>query len=233
MSDDHAALDIGRDWCRDIANRPAKEAIAKAVAARARSGEVIGAGSGSTSFLTVVALGQRVRTEKLDLSVVPTSLEIQYAAESAGLHVHISVPARIDWCFDGADEVDADQRMIKGRGGALYRERQVLLATGHRIIVADASKSVTRLGSKHPVPVEVEAPWARRAAHALRDLPHVEGVALRQAVAKDGPVITESGGVLFDVHFSAIDADAQARIMAIPGVRGTGLFVGFAFERIE
>jgi ribose 5-phosphate isomerase A len=223
---------LGLEWCRPIANRAAKERIAALVAARAQAGEVIGAGSGSTSFLTVLELGRRARSERLDLSIVPTSLEIQYAAEASGLRVHLSAPAQIDWCFDGADEVDPAGRLIKGRGGALYRERAVFAAAERRLLVADAGKSVIDLGSVHPVPVEVESMWARRAADELAALPGVISVALRLGVAKDGPVVTESGAVLFDVKFSAIDDLAESRLLGVPGVRGTGLFIGFDYERL-
>ena len=30
---------------------------------------------------------------------------------------------RPDWTFDGADEVDPDRNLIKGRGGAMFKEK--------------------------------------------------------------------------------------------------------------
>lgn len=222
---------FGLRWNKPIANEAAKARIAEAVAARARPGETIGAGSGSTSFLTVVALGRRAAAEGFDVSIVPTSFEIQWAGEAVGLRVCGVVPDRVDWCFDGADEVDPAGRLIKGRGGALYRERLVFAAAERRLVVADASKDVERLGSRFPVPVEVEPAWARRAHAVITRMPHVRSADLRFAQAKDGPVVTELGCVLLDVWFDEIDAEDEGRLLAVPGVRGTGIFAGYAYER--
>jgi ribose 5-phosphate isomerase A len=224
--------ELGLHWGRPITNRDAKERIARTVAAEAASGDVIGCGSGSTSFLTVLELGRRRRVEGLDVLVVPTSIEIQLACEAVGLIVAPDAGAAIDWCFDGADEVDPDGRLIKGRGGALYRERIVFAAAARRKVIADPSKSVERLGSVAAVPVEVEPTLVRRAHAELAGLDHVEQVELRMAVAKDGPVITEGGRVLLDVRCSLIDDTDEARLSAIPGVVATGIFSGFSFERV-
>jgi ribose 5-phosphate isomerase A len=223
---------LGLEWCRPILNREAKEIIAGAVARRASSGDVIGAGSGSTSFLTVLALGERVAAEKLDLTIVPTSLEIELACYAVGLNVHSAAPTHIDWCFDGADEVDPLGRMIKGRGGALYRERFVFTAADKRVVIADSSKTVDRLGRNFPVPVEVEPAWLRSAYARLSQLEHVSKVTLRMGVAKDGPVITESGRVMLDVAMTLIDETDEDLLLSVPGVCCTGIFSGFDFERV-
>lgn len=222
---------LGLQWCRAISNLDAKQKIANKVADRANDGDVIGVGSGSTSFLTALALGQRAR-DGLDIFVVPTSIEIELACLAAGLKVTDNVDHQIDWCFDGADEVDPQGRLIKGRGGAIYRERLVFSASQHRIIVADMSKSVERLGIHFPVPVEIEPKWLRSAFVCIQEMNHVTSAELRMGVAKDGPVITEFGRVIVDVKMSEIsDADEQ-HLLSLPGVCCTGIFSGFDFERI-
>jgi ribose 5-phosphate isomerase A len=228
----NAVPTLGLEWCRPISNREAKERIAREVALRASSGDVIGAGSGSTSFLTVIALGERVASEGLRVQIVPTSLEIELACHAMGLHVS-NIPTTIDWCFDGADEVDPSNRLIKGRGGALYRERFVFAAAQVRVVVADASKTVERLGQNFPVPVEVEPAWVRSAYDRLNEMDHVSGVTLRMGIAKDGPVITESGRVLLDVTMKQIDDSDEHLLLSTPGVCCTGIFSGFDFERIS
>lgn len=224
---------LGLEWCRPITNVEAKSVIAELVAKKVQGGEVVGIGSGSTSFLTVLALGKRVAVEGLAITVVPTSIEIELACHAAGLRVINDVPTRIDRCFDGADEVDASGRLIKGRGGALYREKLVFAASRQRLIVADQSKDVDRLGSKFPVPVEVRPQWLRYAYEQLQSLDHVEQVSLRMGQAKDGPVITECGNVLFDVKLSQISAADELALQSLPGVVCTGIFSGFEFERIS
>jgi ribose 5-phosphate isomerase A len=219
-------------WSQPISNREAKEAIAADVAERAEDGQAIGAGSGSTSFLTVLALGRRAQAQGLHVRIVPTSIEIALAAEAVGLHVVTVVPDTIHWCFDGADEVDPDDRLIKGRGGALLRERVVFQAAEHRLLVADESKSVERLGSGFPVPIEVDPLWVQRAHDEVAAMEHVAEVRLRLATGKDGPIVTEGGGVLLDATFTSITAEDEAALDAIAGVRGTGIFSGFDFERL-
>jgi ribose 5-phosphate isomerase A len=224
---------LGLEWCRPITNTQAKNQIAEVVASQIKDGEVVGIGSGSTSFLTVLALARRVAAEKLAISVVPTSIEMELACHAAGLRVESDVPLRIDRCFDGADEVDPAGRLIKGRGGALYREKLVFAAARQRLIVADQSKDVERLGSKFPVPVEVKPQWLRHAYDRLQDMANVAQVNLRMGQAKDGPVITEAGNVLFDVHFNQISAEDERAIDLLPGVVCTGIFSGFEYQRIS
>jgi ribose 5-phosphate isomerase A len=174
-----------------------------------------------------------VTSEGLKVIVVPSSIEIELACHAVGLEACSTVPNHIDWCFDGADEVDHSGRLIKGRGGALYRERFVFAAARVRIVVADQSKTVGRLGQKFPVPVEVEPTWLRSAFANLSALDHASSVELRMGVAKDGPVITESGRVLLDVSMAQIDDADEERILSVPGVCCTGIFSGFRFERIS
>lgn len=232
MEDTNGLNSLGLQWYRPISNRDTKEKIAHSVALKASSGDVIGVGSGSTSFLTVQALGKRVASEGLDIVVVPTSLEIELACHAMKLRVCDLVPSQIDWCFDGADEIDSLGRLIKGRGGALYRERLVFAAANKRIVVADESKSVNILGSKFPVPVEVEPTWVQSVYERLNQLNHVLQVILRMGVNKDGPVITESGRLLMDITMSEIDDKDEKLLLSVPGVCCTGIFTGFDFERI-
>lgn len=224
---------LGLEWNKPISNRSVKEQIAKRVAQQVQSGEVIGIGSGSTSFLTVLALGQRVQEEGLSIGAVPTSLEMELACHAVGLRVHSDIPPIIDRCFDGADEVDPTGRLIKGRGGALYREKLVFAAANQRLIVADCSKDVSRLGSNFPVPVEVKPQWMRSAYQAICKLPHVVEVTMRMGQAKDGPVITESGNVLFDVRLSEISQYDELALQAISGVVCIGVFSGYSYQRIS
>jgi ribose 5-phosphate isomerase A len=230
--DSTGVTELGLRWCRPINNRAEKEQIAAAVAARCQNGDVIGAGSGSTSFLTVIEIGRLVAANDLALSVVPTSLEIEMACHAVGLRVESMIPTRIDWCFDGADEVDPRGRLIKGRGGAVHREREVFAVAAERVVVADDSKSVERLGSNFAVPVEVDPRMIWVANDGLSRINHVQSVDLRLAMAKDGPVFTETGRVLFDVKLSEIDEEDEGRLLEVPGVCCTGIFSGYTFERV-
>jgi ribose 5-phosphate isomerase A len=96
---------------------------------------------------------------------------------------------RPDWSFDGADEVDSDLNMIKGRGGAMLREKLLLASSPERYILIDESKKVAKLGERAPVPVEV-IPEALQLvqSHLLEEF-DVREVEVRMAVAKDGPTL--------------------------------------------
>ena len=63
-------------WSNTIINRKSKEIVAQEIAAIAKDGDVIGAGSGSTVYLTLFALAERIRKESLHIEVIPASAEI-------------------------------------------------------------------------------------------------------------------------------------------------------------
>lgn len=215
-------------WPGEISNREAKQKVADEVAARAASGEVIGIGSGSTSFLALLALAERVRAEGLDIRCVPTSEEIAGYCTALGLTVSPLLNARPDWCFDGADEVDEQHNLIKGRGGAFIREKLVFAAARRRFILVDDSKFVTTLGQHHKLPLEV-LPDAVNLVRAelqetLGSTPEV-----RPAGGKDGGVITEQGGVVMDLQLDGSMPPDQLNSLLnnTVGINGTGLFAGF------
>jgi ribose 5-phosphate isomerase A len=220
-------------WPTAISNEVAKRAIAAQLAIRARNGQIIGIGSGSTSFLALLALRDRVTSDSLDIRCVCTSLEIEGFCTDLGLTVTSLVNARPDWCFDGADEVDPDGNLIKGRGGAFVREQLVFAAAGHRIILVDSSKFVARLGQVHKLPLAV----VPEAQNLVRDrVRRLTGTAptVRPAGGKDGGVIDEHGSVVMDLELDGAMApgDLEAALLTIPGISATGLFVGYDIEFI-
>lgn len=204
-----------------------KRAAAAAGAALVASGMTIGLGSGSTAALFVVALGARVREEGLEVAGVPTSEATAELAKRVGVRlVGLDDVATLDLDVDGADEVDPGFRMIKGRGGALLREKIVAAASRRRVILVTASKRVARLGdSGAPVPVEV-SPFGT--AHTVAAL---QGLGCRTSVrnGKDGrPFTTDEGHRIVDCAFGPIDdpEGLERRLKSIVGVFETGLFLG-------
>lgn len=215
-------------WHGSISNQAAKEAVAAQIAAHARDGQVVGIGSGSTSFLALLALARRVQEEGLQLRCVPTSQEIASYCTDLGLAVTSLLNARPDWCFDGADEVDPEQNLIKGRGGAFMREKLVFAASPERFILVDDSKFVPRLGVNHALPLEVIPEAANLVTATLRAALGVTPT-VRPAGGKDGGVITEQGGLIMDLPLAGgtSAADLNVLLQTTPGITGTGLFTGF------
>ncbi len=128
----------------DVAAR--KRAAACAAVAEIEDGMLVGLGTGTTANFAIVALGERVAAG-LKVTTVATSLAAARAAEAAGLQVlPFDTLARLDLAIDGADELDPQLRAIKGKGGAMLREKIVAAAATRMIVVVDAGKQVTRLG---------------------------------------------------------------------------------------
>jgi len=221
-------------WPKPIDNLESKQKIAAALAAQASDGDVIGIGSGSTSFLALLALRERIHDEGLTIRAIPTSLEIESYCAALGLPLTTLVAAAPDWCFDGADEIDRHKNMIKGRGGAFVREMLVFAAAKRRIILADPSKFVDHLGENFSVPLAVVPEAANLVISELsRTLGFVPQV--RPAGGKDGGVINESGSLVMDlpIDSSVEPAALEATLLCTPGIAATGLFIGFDYEIIS
>jgi len=216
-----------RKWLDEITNFEAKEGIAREMAGRLRDGDVVGVGSGSTSYLTLVALAERAIVRQWRFTAIATSLEMELACHEHAVPTSNLLQLRPDWSFDGADEIDEDGDMIKGRGGAVLRERLVMASSPERYVVVDGSKRVSVLGTRFPIPVEVIPESLNLVRTQLREDFGASDIDLRRAVGKDGPTITEHGNLLLDVRFPVVRKELDSLLAKVPGVVGTGLFVGF------
>lgn len=200
------------------------------IAARAleyvRDGEVIGLGTGRAATAFVRALGERVQGG-LRVTGVPTSESTAALARELGIGLRtLDEIEEIATTFDGADEVDPNLDLIKGYGGALVREKIVAASSRRRVMLVGDEKLVGVLGERGRLPVEVVPfglPLCRRRLTALGCTP-----TLRSADGKT--FVTDNGNYILDCAVAPIaDAPAfEARLLAIPGVVGTGLFVGMA-----
>ena len=213
----------------------AKRAAAHAAVELVRDGMRLGLGTGSTTAFAIEALGARVRRDGLRVVGVPTSFQAERLARQAGVPLTTFDAIGLDTlpssepvlhlAFDGADEVDPEGRLIKGRGAAHVREKVVAALAARFVVLIDPSKEVVRLGTRMPVPVEVLPMAAPAVERALRRLG--AETSLRQGEAKDGPVVTDQGLWVVDARFPSIAAPEAlaAEIDRTPGVLGHGLFL--------
>ena len=206
----------------------AKRAAGYKAADMVQEGMVIGLGTGSTVMYTMERLSRRIE-KGLTLSGIPTSFQTAIRAREYGIPLTtLDDHPIIDLAIDGADEVDPQLRLIKGRGAAHTREKCVAAAAHRFIVVVDEQKMVARL--EGPVPVEI-MPFALRPVMdqltAMGSVP-----VLRQGVKKDGPVITDNGNCIVDARFKKITGPEklEASIRLIPGVIESGLFCGFTHK---
>jgi ribose 5-phosphate isomerase A len=203
-----------------------KERAALYAATLVQDGMLVGLGSGSTAALLVRALAERARSG-LRFTGIPTSEATARLAASLNLQLAtLDDHPRIDLTIDGADEVDPALNLIKGRGGALLREKIVASAADQLAIMVDETKLVGQLGSHAPLPVEV-VPFGwlgtRMALEAL-------GCRAERRMAGDQPYITDGGHYVLDCHFGPLsEPEAIAsRIKALTGVVDHGLFLAMA-----
>lgn len=200
--------------------------IATRIASLVQAGDIIGVGSGSTSYLALQAIARRVHEEHLPIQAIPTSMEMRLFCIQADIPVTTLDMHSPDWSFDGADEVDPDHNLIKGRGGAMFKEKLLIMASPKAYIMIDRSKMVTTLGLNVPVPIEI-FPAALHIVEQELSYLSPSDIILRTGKGKDGPVITENGNLILDVWFRDIPISLEKDIKAIPGVLESGLFIGY------
>lgn len=220
------------EWGKDISNIEEKERIAAKIASMVKDGDIIGVGSGSTAYLALQKIAERIRTEQLHIRAIPTSLEIKMTCARLGIPQTSLFEYKPDWTFDGADEIDTNHNMIKGRGGAMFKEKLLISSSPRTYIIADSSKMVTKLGSRFPVPIEIFPEALTHVAQALESFTPKE-IKLRMAQGKDGPVITENGNLILDVWFDNIPDNLENAIKSITGVIESGLFMHYEIELIK
>ncbi|MCJ7993157.1 ribose-5-phosphate isomerase RpiA [Rhizobium cremeum] len=212
----------------------AREMKIKAAAAaleHVEDGMRLGIGTGSTAEEFVRLLAEKV-AGGLKVEGVPTS------ERTARLCVELGVPLKsldelpeLDLTIDGADEVDAGLRLIKGGGGALLREKIVAAASARMVVIADESKVVDMLG-RFPLPIEIN-PFGQVATRiAVEKVASRLGLSgeLRIRMSDDGVFTTDGGHLILDASFGRIpDAEALASALnTIPGVVEHGLFINLA-----
>ena len=209
-----------------------KEMTAReAVKSLVKSNMKLGLGTGSTAIHAVRQVGELLEQGSLSgILAVSTSFQTTIECEKWGIPLFTlnsrEIGGNLDLSIDGADEVDPNNRLIKGGGGALLLEKIIAYASASYAIVVDEGKIVENLGLKFPVPVEV-VPEARIPVTLALEKFGAE-VMLREALRKAGPVITDRGNLLLDIRFrEAIDPAAlEAELNRIPGVVENGFFTG-------
>jgi len=209
-----------------MANENEKEAAGRAAASLVNDGDVVGLGTGSTAYFTVIALGERVKAG-LKIIGIPTSVKTADLARAVGIPLTtLDEHPEIDITIDGADEADPQLRLLKGGGGALLREKVVASASKKMVVIADSAKMVPVLG-KFPLPVEIIA-FAR--AVVEKKIAALGGSPKLRTKPDGTPYITDNGNQILDCSFGKIvDPPALALILSnTPGIVEHGLFIGLA-----
>lgn len=219
----------GEDTYSPQALEAFKRQAGKFAADLAGPGQAIGLGHGSTALTVPPYLGaRRLRGELAGTVFVPATYAMAEALRRHDLTVcGLDDRPVLDLVIDGADAIDGNLDCIKGGGGALLFEKILAQAARRLVLVADAGKLVSRLGSDHLLPVEI-IPFAL--APERRFLEEMGGNPILRLRPDGDPVRTERGNVLCDCAFGPLDDPAAlaAELDGRAGVAGHGLFVGLA-----
>ncbi|KAI3427968.1 hypothetical protein D9Q98_006358 [Chlorella vulgaris] len=196
-----------------------------------KSGMVVGLGTGSTAAFAVDRIGDLLASGELkDIVGVPTSVRTYEQAKGRGIPLAtLDEQPKLDVAIDGADEVDPNLDVVKGRGGALLREKMVEMASAKFVCIVDDSKLVEGLGgSKLAMPVEIVQFCHLYTLNRLQALPEVAGCVAKLRMEGDAPYVTDNSNYIVDLYFDTPIADSQAAskaILALEGVVDHGLFL--------
>jgi ribose 5-phosphate isomerase A len=217
------------EWAGTIINLEGKQKVADEIATKVKDGDILGVGSGSTVYVALIAIAKRIKEEGLKVKAIPTSVEISLFCAKLGIPLTTLFENKPDWLFDGADEVDPDKSLIKGRGGAMFKEKLLISSSPKNYIIVDDSKLVKKLGTNFPVPIEIFPTALLHVEEELKKIGASE-LLLRPAKGKDGPIITENGNLILDARFHDIGKDMERAIKSITGVIESGLFINYNLE---
>ena len=189
-------------------------------------GSVVGLGTGKAASAFISALGIRAQAGLAVRGVSTSQASAELAQGFQIPLVNIDEVESIDVTCDGADEVDPQGNLIKGYGGALVREKIVAAASQKLVILVGPEKLVPVLGTRGKLPVEIVPFGLAATARHLAAL----GLAPQQRMGDGKPYETDNGNAILDCGTGPIDnaSELEARILATPGVVGTGLFLNMA-----
>ena len=176
---------------------------------------VVGIGTGSTVNCLIDVL-PKIKN-RID-ACVSSSIETTRRLKELGFIVNeLNNTGPLSLYIDGADECNTHNRLIKGGGGALTREKIIAAASDKFICIVDQSKMVNILGG-FPLPVEV-IPMAQ--SHVGRELAKLGG----QPLLRQG-FTTDNGNIIIDVRNLRIldPLKLESQINNIAGVVCNGIF---------
>lgn len=194
----------------------------KAAVDYVKDGMVVGLGTGSTVYYTIVKIGEMIK-EGMKVQGVATSVQTEKLAEEQGIPLlTLDKVESIDVAIDGADEIDHHFYAIKGGGGAMLREKIIARASNKFVVVVDSKKVVQKLGS-FPLPVEVVPFGVRKTESYIQRF----GCQTVLRMKGDTPYITDNGNYIIDCTFDVIANPKQLEkdLNNITGVVENGLFI--------
>jgi ribose 5-phosphate isomerase A len=196
-------------------------------------GMITGLGHGSTVHYAILKISHLLREGRLkNILCVPCSDYVGEIARRLGIPLTtLDEHPALDLTIDGADEVDPGLNLIKGRGGALLREKIVAQASLREIIVVDSSKLSPILGTNSPIPVEV-IPFGWRSQWAF--LESIGGNPDIFYTESGMPFRSDQGNMILNCGFGHVVHPERLaeKLNSRAGITGHGLFLKLATDVI-
>ena len=197
---------------------------------------VMGIGTGSTTDIFTQTFLPKLKDRIT--KVYSSSHRTTKLLHSLGFAVVESLPTTqcIDIYVDGADEIDTNLNLIKGGGGAHYREKMLTKASSYFLCIADDSKKVNALG-RFGIPVEINAKRLDHVKHEL--LKYFPEFSQRDTLSDNGNVLADLRGkileepIKFEKIVNGIEGVVEVGIFAVdrPNIAVIGIEDGY--ELIE
>lgn len=201
-----------------------KKKLGKVSADLVKNKMIVGLGTGSTVRYFIEFLSQKISKDFSIKAVSSSSSSTQLANKMKIPLINIDEVEKLDILVDGADEVDSKKRMIKGRGGALFREKILYSMCNNNVIIIDESKKVEKLGNS-TLAVEIASFASNVVINHLNKL----GFFGKLRLSKDGSkFITDNDNLIFDIKFNKLLDNPEKEnslIKSVPGVIETGFFL--------
>ncbi len=217
-----------------------KKKVGVAAADFITDGMIVGLGTGSTVFYFIERLIVRCNNGLIIKAVSSSEKSAQLAQKGNIPIMDINAVDKIDITVDGADEIDPDKRLIKGAGGAFFREKILASSSTEMVVIADESKLVSRLGHR-PLPVELTPYASSLVIKRINDQGYHGHI---RANPNGSKYFTDSGNLIYDIQFTELrnypEKDHE-NLIHIAGVVETGFFfnlsgrivIGYANGQVE
>jgi len=217
----------------------AKEKAGQAALEFITPGMHVGLGTGSTTYYFIEALGEACR-KGLHIQAVASSEQSAQLAKDNGIPLlPLDRITSLDITVDGADQIDAQKRMIKGGGGALLREKILASISKEMVVVVDSTKVVETFHD-FPLPVEIVTFLHHAIIKKINDL----GLTGKLREKAGIPYVSDNGNFIYDIIIPQPclnPEELNERLRSVPGVVETGFFfhlagrviVGFPKGKVE
>lgn len=207
----------------DTRNIETKRMLGERAAALIEEGMIVGLGTGTTATYFIQQLSVRVRSGMKIRAIASSSVSLKLAEQLGIPLVEMNQVEGIDIMVDGTDEVDPSGQLIKGKGGALLREKILATSSKKIVIIADESKMVKTLGHSG-LPLEVIPFGIHFTIRKLAEMGY-KGI-VREKAGK--PFVTDNGNFILDILSPSLFSDpkkAHQEIISVPGVVESGFFL--------